>query len=273
MRILAINDISGAGNCSLVSNISVFSTYKHEVFPIPSSVFSLQTGFVDFTYFENEKFEKFFCDVTNRVNDIDAIHVGFLACEKQVDFLISVCAEKRAQGTFVLIDPVMADNGKFYAIYDENYANKIRELTKSANLITPNLTEACILAGLDYFEVKDSLSSLADVYELCSKLSVLTQLCQNVVVTSITLENTLFDAVFTNGECHLVSGELYEKRFSGCGDLFASIVLCEFLKTKNLLASVEKASSFVGGCTKDSQHRDSRFGVDFAKKLYYLVQD
>ena len=72
--------------------------------------------------------------------------------------------------TLVIVDPAMADNGKYYANLGDKMTECFRRLIKKADIITPNITEACFLTGMEY---RPGTHSMAYVTELIDRLSEL----------------------------------------------------------------------------------------------------
>ena len=118
--------------------------------PLPTAVLSAQTGY-----------PSYYCDdYTDRMGNIteewqkmgvrfDGIYTGFLSGEHQIrkvlDFLDIFCRDD----TFLLVDPVMGDNGSRYPVFTSRMEAEMRALTERADIITPNLTELCLLTGND----------------------------------------------------------------------------------------------------------------------------
>ena len=50
----------------------------------------------------------------------------------------------------MIVDPIMGDHGEAYATYTEAMCRKMKELAEMADVLTPNLTEACILTDRPY---------------------------------------------------------------------------------------------------------------------------
>ena len=144
-KIVAIHDLSGIGRCSLTVAIPILSALKVQCCPFPTAILSSQTGYPEYT----------FLDLTNEMNkqskvwenlkvNFDCIYSGFLGSESQVEIVSNFIKENK--NTFIVVDPVMGDDGVMYPIFSEEMRIKIKNLVKIANLTTPNLTEACFLA-------------------------------------------------------------------------------------------------------------------------------
>ena len=50
----------------------------------------------------------------------------------------------------MLVDPVMGDNGRLYTGFTPEFAARMTDLCAVADVIVPNLTEACCMLGVEY---------------------------------------------------------------------------------------------------------------------------
>ena len=142
-RIVTIQDISCVGKCSLTVALPIISAMGIETAVIPTAVLSTHTAFKNFTYRDltgdlpkiakHWKQEKF---------NFDGIYTGYLGSIEQIDILKEFFKQFKTPNNFIFIDPVMADNGKLYAGFDEKFVREMKELCKMADIIVPNLTEA-----------------------------------------------------------------------------------------------------------------------------------
>lgn len=264
MKILTINDISTVGNNSLVATLVVATTLGHQVYPLPSSTFSLHTGFENYKFIKNQKLDDFFESIEQSDLVFDVVHVGFLTDTCQLEAVKRFVQRQKQKGKLTVVDPIMGDNGSFYALYDRDYADKMIELVALADLITPNLTEACLLCGIDYKSQVRNLGSIADVYQLCSQFEKLYNLVPKVVVTSVPLDNRVYNLVYQDQTCHLASNQLVDKFVSGTGDIFTAIVTSLLLNKQSLLDAVQKAGDVVMQCVKNCPNADGRYGVDLS---------
>ena len=167
-RIVTIQDISCVGKCSLTVALPIISAMGIETVVIPTAVLSTHTAFKNFTYRDltgdlpkiakHWKQEKF---------DFDGIYTGYLGSTEQIDMLKEFFKQFKTSNNFVFIDPVMADNGKLYAGFDEKFVREMKELCKMADIIVPNLTEASYILEKEYKEnyseqeIKDMLIELS----------------------------------------------------------------------------------------------------------------
>lgn len=245
-KVAAINDLSGVGRAALTTIIPILSTMGIQVCPFPTAILSTHTGgfkdcsFVDLTdtmrgYMEHWKDERI---------EFDCIYTGFLGSAKQVDIIIDFIIDFKRGSNIVVVDPVMADNGKLYSSMDYNMVSKMRELVKKADIITPNITEALYLLGKeniiidDEDQVKDMMVALAN---LGPKV---------VIITSVQDYNTpnninvlAYDK--KDNKFLKVTSECLPVNFPGTGDTFTSVLIGKILNGYDLIEAIEKSVEFV----------------------------
>ena len=151
-KIALINDISGFGKCSLTAAIPVISVMGMQACPLPTAVLTSQTGFED--YYCDDYTDKIdiFTAYWKKIGvSFDGICSGYLANYRQIEKVLGFLAEFKKEGTFFLADPVMGDQGELFKSFDHRLVEEMRLLVKNADAITPNLTELCLLADVDFF--------------------------------------------------------------------------------------------------------------------------
>ena len=280
-KVAAINDLSGAGRCSLTVAIPILSALKAQVYPLPTAVLSNQTGYPDFFIDDfTEKIDNFTYQWQRIGINFDCVYTGFLPNEKQVDKILNFLRVFRKENTLLLVDPVMGDDGQVYPNFGTKLCGKIKELIFEADIITPNLTECCILTGVDYKEVmayKNSEKFLDKIVEVGKKL--MTGRVNQVVITGIHYregENDLLVNVILDGEkVHFVKTPVTGGSYSGTGDILASVICGSVVNGKGLVNAVEMAVKFIHAAIedtyKDKTHRND--GINFEKYLYMLMED
>ena len=72
----------------------------------------------------------------------DALYTGYLGSFEQIELMKDFFTRFKGEDTVILIDPVMADNGKLYGGFAEDFPQGMAELCGMADIIVPNLTEA-----------------------------------------------------------------------------------------------------------------------------------
>ena len=268
-KIAVINDISGFGRCSIAVSLPIISQMKIQCCPVPTSVFSNHTGFKNF----------FFDDYTDKMLEytdnwkqlglkFNGILTGFLGSARQIEIVSDIICSFRSENTIVIIDPVMGDNGKPYPTYTEDMCHRMRELIKHADIITPNLTEACILTDTPY--TPENFTN-KDYYKILAKLKECG--ADKIVITGIQKSASLSNIVYVKGSEPVI---LTQRRIgherSGTGDVFASVIAADAVHNVDFIKSVKKASSFVKKCIEVTERFDTppTDGVCFEEILHIL---
>ncbi|MEI7885117.1 MAG: pyridoxamine kinase [Clostridia bacterium] len=273
-RIMAIHDISCVGRCSLTVALPILSVLGFDTAVLPTALLSTHTGgFERFTYHD---LTAEMLPITNHWESLglefSALYSGFLGSLAQIDIVSTIFKRFRRDGTLVLVDPVMADNGVYYSGYNEAMAQGLRTLCSKADIITPNLTEAVFLLGETY---------KADGYDKSYIENLLYRLAdlgaQQVVLTGISLSpghigTACYDAVSKN--IYYSCSPQIEGIYPGTGDIFASTLLAALLKGRTLSTACQLAQSYTYRCIKLTKERelDPRYGVCFELALPDLLQ-
>lgn len=269
-----INDLSGFGKCSLTATIAVLSVMGVQPCPMPTAVLTNQTGYKNHYCIDLTDELCHYKEMWSLNNEsFDGIYSGYIADKKQVDIILDFINTFRKSNTIVLVDPVMGDNGRLYSAFSNETCKKVCSLARSADIITPNLTELCILTDTDFEELNshcesdDFLERISDVAKGAFSHSE-----QKIVVTGIKKGNCLYNGVFTKQDCSFVKAECHGGSFSGTGDIFASIVFASVVNGESLVSAVSKAVSFIEKATADTAQEpyDRNDGINFEKFLYQL---
>lgn len=269
-----INDLSGFGKCSLTATIAVLSVMGVQPCPMPTAVLTNQTGYKNHYCIDLTDELCHYKEMWSLNNEsFDGIYSGYIADKKQVDIIFDFISTFRKSNTVVLVDPVMGDNGRLYSAFSNETCKKVCSLARSADIITPNLTELCILTDTDFEKLNsncendDFLDRVSDVAKGAFSHSE-----QKIVVTGIKKGNCLYNGVFTKQDCSFVKAECHGGSFSGTGDIFASIVFASVVNGESLVSAVSKAVSFIEKATADTAKKpyDRNDGINFEKFLYQL---
>ena len=270
-KIAVINDISGFGKCSLTVSLPIISALQLECNPIPTAILSNQTGYDDFYSVDFTENMTPYIDVWKKQNiHFDAILTGYLASEKQVDIILDFIESFKDENTLVFVDPVMADDGVMYDTYDEKLCEKVKTLTKKANIITPNLTELCILCGADYKGIARE-NNVAEIGNLAS--SLLNETTKTVIVTGVKNDSEIINLIVDKSGINIVKSALLKGSYSGTGDIFSSIVCGGITKGMSVVNVVSLATDFIYSSIKSTPTSldYEPNGVNFQKQLEMLV--
>ena len=243
-----INDFTSFGRCSLAVTIPILSAMKVQCCPVPTAFFTNHTGFDSFAWTDNTSHLDDYIAEWRKLNlRFNAIQTGFLGSREQVDFVLRFLAAFRTPETIVCIDPVMGDYGKLYPTYDKHLAESMRGFLDVADILTPNLTEACFLADAPY---RTDFTD-AELAALCEKLAA--RHADRIVISGIPRGDTLVNFIYETGRgtSLCVEPRIGADR-SGTGDVFASVILGDAVNGVDFAASVCKASRFTAAAVRRS---------------------
>ena len=276
-KVAVFNDISGFGRCSLTAAIAVLSVMGVQACPIPTAVLTNQSEFKYYYCVDMTEHLPYYAEIWTKNNEFfDGIYSGYVASKHQIDIISDFTDKFRKSYTKVLVDPVMGDNGEIYPAYTTEVCRKMCNLAKAADLITPNLTELCILADIDYSKLISNQNS-SSYFETIAKTAqkIISHQNQTVVVTGILKGAYIYNGVFSKKENVFIKCEKYGNSFTGTGDLFASVLCGSMLNGIDIVSAVDKASKFISASIKDTMNFpfDRNHGVNFEKYLYTLAKD
>ncbi|MBR3865047.1 MAG: pyridoxamine kinase [Clostridia bacterium] len=272
-RLLTIQDISCVGQCSLTVALPIISAFGTECAILPTAVLSTHTaGFKGYT-----------CkDLTQEIPSIinhwqteninfNLIYTGYLCGKEQINLVKDIVSKLKTKNGLFIVDPVMADHGKFYPGFDANFANEMAKLCGMAQVIIPNITEACFLTGHEYKENYDK----EYIEKLLEKLGALGS--EKVILTGVSFEkDKLGVAVYDTNtqETFYYFQTLIAHNFHGTGDVYSSCVAGGL----SIGLSIEESSSLAVDFTVDAMKKsyDERnehwYGVYFERSLSYLCE-
>jgi len=269
-RILTIQDISCVGQCSLTVALPIISACGIETSVLPTAVLSTHTGgFTGFT----------FRDLTDDIPAIqahwqkegiyfDAIYTGYLGSTKQVAYVADVLDSMGNETAVKVVDPAMADGGKLYYGFDDEFVAAMRTLVPRADYLLPNITEACFLAGIPYEDRHDREyldTVIKKLYELGAK---------NVILTgeSYTEGKTGF-IMYDGKEFSDYAHDRISRGCHGTGDIYASAFTGALMNGRGAYDSARIAADFVVEAIKCSQNDpDHTYGARFEPVLHKLKQ-
>ena len=271
-RIVTIQDISCVGKCSLTVALPIISAMSVEAAIIPTAVLSTHTAFKGFTFTDLTS------DIKNIVNhwkkenlDFDAIYTGYLGSFEQIDIMEWVFDELKTNTNSIIIDPVMADHGKFYSGFDIDFAKRMAKLCNKADIVVPNITEATFMLDMPYIEEGYNKDYIKEILQGLNKLGV-----KYPVLTGVS-----FDKNKVGVMAYLSDSDEYFEYYNdklpialhGTGDIFASCFTGAYVNGKGLEESLRIATDYVCECMKSNlKDKDARwYGANFEEALPYLI--
>ena len=271
-KIAVINDFSGFGRCSIAVSLPIISAMGIQCCPLLTAMFSNHTGFesfyrVDFT----GHMRRYMAEWDRLGLRFSGIVTGFLGSEEQIEIVGDFLQNFAADDTIVLIDPVMGDYGKLYPGYSEKLAMKMHRLIPYADILTPNLTEACILTRTPYREDMTT----EELKRLCEELARQCDSDKNIkiVISGLNRDRYLENFVYERGQDpQLVMTPKIGQNRSGTGDVFSSVIAGCAVRGMEFRESVWMASEFIGRCLKTTMEMGlpGTDGIAFEEHLFEL---
>ena len=247
-----INDFASFGRCSLAVTIPILSAMRVQCCAVPTAIFTNHTGYPSFSWTDyTAHLDDYILQWKRLGLSFAAIQSGFLGSLEQIDYVFRFLAAFRAPGTIVAIDPVMGDYGRLYTTYSRELAENMRRLLAVADILTPNLTEACVLAERKYDpEISDAaLASLAR--DLSSPNGA------KVVITGLARGAEIVNFIYEPGRLPIIhTEEKIGADRSGTGDVFSAVVLGSAICGLSFAEAVDKASRFVASAVRRSVELD-----------------
>lgn len=273
-RLIAVNDISGFGKCSLTVALPIISAAGVETVCMPTAVLSTHTGgFTGYTY------RDLTCDMPAmgehwKSIDIrpDAIYTGFLGSFEQIDIVKKIVRDFKREDNLFIADPCMADHGKMYTVFDMKFAKAMASLCAMADIILPNITEACFMVNE---EVIEGVQTKGYIEGLLNKL--LDMGAKNVILTGVSFEESKLGAACMGQDRvpHYYFENKLDGTYHGTGDVFASSFCGALLNDFSLHEAMGIAVRYVCDCIKRTQTMDRpiRYGVDFERGIPFYIKE
>lgn len=272
-HIMSIQDISCVGKCSLTVALPIISAMGIETSIVPTAVLSTHTQFNGFT----------FRDLTDDMEPIkehwkkegfkfNAIYTGYLGSDRQIDIVGDYFDTFRSENTVIIMDPAMADNGVLYAGFDEYFAKKMGTLCSKADIILPNISEACLMLGEPY---PGEEASEEEIRELLLKLSGLG--AKKSIITGTTFSDGTFGFTGYDSETEEFFSYGTEKvpyKSHGTGDVFASSFTGALMNDFTIPKALQIAADYTCACIKNSYEDPDHvfYAVNFEAEIPYLLK-
>ncbi|MFA9462723.1 MAG: pyridoxamine kinase [Velocimicrobium sp.] len=268
-KIAVINDISGFGRCSITVALPIISHMKVQCCPLPTSIFSNHTGYKNFFFDDyTDKMPEYIKNWKKLGLDFDGIVSGFLGSTRQIQIVEAFIQEFCHEYTKVIIDPVMGEDGNPYTTYTKDMCEEMKKLVRYADIITPNVTESCMLTDTSY---KDRGWKQRELYEMAEKLIGMG--AKKVAISGIKMGDFIGNVVAQSGvDSKIIKVKRVGSERAGTGDIYSSILAADCVNGVDFETSVKKAAHFIKDCimVTENYHTPKEDGVCFEEILARL---
>ncbi|MCR5502941.1 MAG: pyridoxamine kinase [Lachnospiraceae bacterium] len=270
-RILTIQDISCLGKCSITIALPLISAMGVETVILPTAVLSTHTMFQGFTVKDLTDELIPITDHWKKENvHFDAIYTGYLGSAEEIEIVKKIFREFKTDDTLIFIDPVMADNGKLYPAFDLNYAKLNAGLCGEADVIVPNITEACFMTDTEYREEYDE----AYIKDLIGKLAALG--AKKTVLTGVSLsegKTGVYGYDSETKEYFIYQNDRVDAQYHGTGDVFSSVSVGALMRGLSLKDAFRIAADYTADTIRETLKNPEKpwYGVDFEATIPELL--
>ena len=270
-RIVTLQDISCVGRCSITVALPVISAMGVECGILPTAVLSTHTMFKTFTCKDLSDQIEPIADAWKQENiTFDAVYTGYLASAEQCAQVCSFFDRFSDGNNLILVDPAMADNGSLYPAFDESFPAEMAKVCAKADIILPNITEACLLTGMPYKTSYDE----SYIHELLTKLLGLG--CRTAALTGVSYEKGRLGVEYLdqNGDTFSYFTRHCPQSYHGTGDLYSSTVLGGLMRGLNLGDALSLAADFVVACIEATASAENArwYAVEFESQIPLLCE-
>ncbi len=273
-KLLTIQDISCVGQCSLTVALPIISACGIETAILPGALLSNHTaaGYSGWTFNDLTDEMPKILERWNKENiTFDAFYTGYVT-KTQIGHILQIMDKAAVPGAIRIVDPAMADNGKLYAGFDDNFPQEMAKLCKGADYILPNLTEASFLLNIPYVGSDYDQAYIEKISRDLAKLGA-----KNVVITGVSFEKGKIGASVYHSDSDSFEYYFNEKidvSFHGTGDVFSSAFAGALMRGKSAIQSAKIAADFVVDSIKKTLDDKTShwYGVKFEKAIPRLIK-
>lgn len=241
-KLALVNDVTGYGRCSIAVELPIVSALKIQGCILPTAILSVHTAFENY-YMDDyaHRMKPYIASWKKNNVTFDGIVTGFLGSADQIDIVLDFIRTFKTEHTKVIVDPVMGDDGLIYTSYTAEMCENMRRLVAAADVITPNLTEACQLLGMPYGDDEISLPMLEQMATALAAMGP-----KQIVITGLHDGSDLLNYMYEEGKHPgIVRVKKIGTNRPGTGDVFTAIVSALLVRGESLGTAVQTAADFI----------------------------
>ena len=271
-KILIANDLPGIGKVALAPAIPIFACCQIETILLPTVLLSSHTGgFNNIAIAEQTEFmRQSLYQWENLEIKPDAVLTGYFRNTEQIELMVDTI-EKLPESTKIFIDPIMGDNGKLYSGFTKEHVEAMRKLIQKADVIYPNITEACLLTDTPYPSEKITMDFTRELAKKLAELGpeyiIITSCPDSKELTGVQLYTKETDSFFDFYKTK------YPHHFYGTGDTLAALATACILQEMSMEDALSFTLKFIDEVLQLSSQQPEQipFGLPIEKILGMLT--
>ena len=264
--LVSMQDLSCLGKCSLTVIHPTVSAMGIECAVLPTALLSTHTAFPAPAVTDLGGCVRPILEHWETIGaKFDGILTGYLASEGQAELALELI-DRFSEGALVVQDPAMGDHGRLYSGISPAMVDAHRRICAKADLVIPNLTEGCLLAGIGYEQRTD--------LEFCQQIAaeLLKTSAKAVLLTGFSPAPDRIGSYYSDGITEFShAGKKLPRSCHGTGDLFAAVTMGGLMRGMAVPDAALLAAEFVHRAIGKTGE-DSRFGVAFEGELGWLAE-
>ena len=239
-KAVIVQDVSCFGKCSATVALPIVSKFNIECALLPTALLSAHTGLPIYSCFDlTDKMKTVVSDWKRLALSFDGFFSGYMLSDEQASLALDTLSMVKPGG-LVLVDPVLGDNGKPYAMLSTAFSQKMLELVSKADVITPNLTEAALLLGREPVLSGYDRSFIEKTLLALKKLG-----CRVPMITGVSFEKDKIGVAWLeNGKTDYAFSKKHDGVGSGTGDVLSSCLFGALMSKRNVFEAVRTAVDF-----------------------------
>ena len=263
-RVVSMQDLSCLGKCSLTVIHPTISAMVVECAVLPTALLNTHTAFPGPAVTVLSGLARPILDHWAAVGaEFDGILTGYLGSVEQAALALELIS-RFGEKALVIQDPAMADHGRLYSGLGPELVEAHRRICARADLVIPNLTEGCMLAGVEYEDRTD--------LEFCRQIATaLLKTARAVLLTGYSPSPDTVGFYYSDGQTEFAhAGPRHPRSCHGTGDLFAAVVMGGCMGGLTVPQAGRLAAEFIHRSIAKTGE-NSRFGVAFEGELGWLA--
>lgn len=268
-RVLIINDVTAYGKVSSLAMVPIISAYGHHPYVLPTALVSNTMDYGSSVIVDTSQFMKESIDKWKEFGfNFPVIATGLINDENQIGILVDLIKDQSPD--YVMVDPIMADDGKLYPGMNPSAVNYYKELIALSDLTIPNLTEAILLSGK--FSYKEDFTD----EEYAALVQSLVELgAKNIVITGCKDSKSHFNLVYdhSRGSYEKIYYNIVPVALIGTGDVFSAAIISNIMNGLDLSAAVDAAGTLVRTIATDNMDNDDHFDIYIEHALQEAINE